>query len=73
MLTYCLKSQKDTESIDSKVLKTKNSRAVLSSTCAICGNKKSRFTKEQEAKGLISSLGVKTPLKKIPLLGDILF
>ena len=73
MLTYCLKSQKDTESIDSKVLKTKNSRAVLSSKCAICGNKKSRFIKEQEAKGLISSLGVKTPLKKIPLLGDILF
>ena len=73
MLTYCLKSQKDTESIDSKVLKTKNSRAVLSPKCAICGNKKSRFIKEQEAKGLISSLGVKTPLKKIPLLGDILF
>ena len=73
MLTYCLKSQKDTESIDSKVLKTKNSRAALSSKCAICGNKKSRFIKEQEAKGLISSLGVKTPLKKIPLLGDILF
>ena len=35
--------------------------------------KKSRFSKEQEAKGLWSHLGIKTPLNKIPLLGDILF
>ena len=36
-------------------------------------NKKSRFVKEQEAKRVLSNLGIKTPLNKIPLLGDILF
>ena len=43
------------------------------SKCAVCGSKKSRFTKEQEPKGLLASLGHKTPLSNIPLLGDILF
>ena len=46
---------------------------MLSSKCAICGNKKSRFIKEQEAKGLFSNLGIKTPLSKVPLLGDLFF
>ena len=46
---------------------------MLSSNCAICGNKKSRFMKEQEAEGLLSNLGIRTPLSKIPLLGDLLF
>ena len=46
---------------------------MLSSKCAICGNKKSRFMKEQEAEGLLSNLGIRTPLSKIPLLGDLLF
>ena len=46
---------------------------MLLSKCAICGSKKSRFIKEQEASGVLSSLGLKTPLDKIPLLGDILF
>ena len=41
--------------------------------CAIWGSKKSKFIKEQEAKGYISNLGIRTPLNKIPLLGDILF
>ena len=45
---------------------------MLSSKCAICGSKKSRFMKEQEAKGLLISLGIKTPLSNIPLLGNIL-
>ena len=43
------------------------------SKCAICGSKKSRFIKNQEAKGLLSSLGLRTPLSKAPILGDILF
>ena len=73
MLKYCLKWKKDTESIDSKVLKTRNGRTILSSKRAICGSKKLRFMKEQEAKGLLSSLGLKTLLNKIPLLGDIKF
>ena len=40
---------------------------------AVCGSKKLRFIKKQEANGLLSSLGNKTPLSKIPLLGNILF
>ena len=43
------------------------------SKCAICGSKKSRFIKNQEAEGLLSNLGVRTPLSKVPILGDILF
>ena len=46
---------------------------MLLSKCAISGNKKSRFMKEQEAKGILSNLGLKIPLSKIILLGDILF
>ena len=73
MLTYCLKCKKDTECVDSKMLKTKNGRPMLSSKCAACGSKKSKFIKEQEAKGLLSSLGLKTPSSKGLLLADILF
>ena len=73
MLTYCLKCKKDAESVNSKILKTKNGRPFLSSKYAVCSCKKSKFVKEQEAKGLLSSLGLKTPLSKVPLLGDILF
>ena len=46
---------------------------MILSTCAICGSKKSKFVKELQAKGLLSNLSLKTPLNKIPLLGDILF
>ena len=73
MLVYCLKCKKGTENVRSKVLKTKNFRSMLLSKCAICGSKNSRYTKEQEVKGMLSSLGLKTPLNKIPLLGKILF
>ena len=73
MLSHCLKCKKSTESINSKVLKTSNGKTMILSTCAICGSKKSKFIKEQQAKGLLSNLGLKTPLNKIPLLGDILF
>ena len=73
MLTYCLKCKKNTNNIDSKMLETKNGRLMLSSKCGICGSKKSRFMKEQEAKGLVINLGFKIRLSKIPLLGDILF
>ena len=40
---------------------------------AICGSKKSRFIKKQEASGILSNLDLRTPLSKVPLLGDILF
>ena len=72
MKTYCVKCRKDAENIDSKIVRTKNSRLVMQSKCSACGIKKSRFLKEQEAKGLLSNLGIKTPLSKIPLL-NILF
>ena len=73
MLSYCLKCKKNTESINSKVSKTTNGKIMILSTCAICGNKKSKFIKEQQAKGLLSNLGLRTSLNKIPVLGDILF
>ena len=72
MLTYCLKCKKDTENKEVKLVKTKNGRIALSSSCAVCGNKKSRFMKEQEAEGLLTNLGIRTPLSKIPLL-NVLF
>ena len=46
---------------------------MILSECAICVSKKSRFIKNQEAKGLLSQLGIKTPLRKVQILGDILF
>ena len=73
MESYCLKCKKNTENIDPKVLSTSNGREMILSKCAICGGKKSRFVKHQEAKGLLSKLGIKTLLSKIPILGDILF
>ena len=73
MLSYCLKCKRNTESISSKVFKTTNGRMMILSRCAICGSKKSKFIKEKEAKGLLSNLGLRTPLNKIPVLGDILF
>ena len=73
MLSYCLKCKKNTESIDPKVSKTSNGKTIVLSQCAICGSKKSKFIKEQQAKGLLSNLGIRTPLNNIPLLGYILF
>ena len=72
MKTYCLKCKKDTENIDPKIFKTKNNRLIMQSKCSNCKNKKSRFVKEQEAKGLLSDLGINTPLSKISLL-NVLF
>ena len=68
MKTYCVKRRKDTENIDPKIVRTKNNRLVMQLKCSVCGIRKSRFVKEQEAKGLLSNLGIKTPLNKIALL-----
>ena len=73
MKSYCSKCRKDTENINLRVSSTSNGRKIILSKCAICGSKKSRFIKNQEAKGLLSNLGVRTPLSKVPILGDILF
>ena len=68
METYCMECKKNTENLDSKIFKTKNSRLLMQSKCSDCGIKKSRFVYKQEAKGLLSNLGIKTPLNQIPLL-----
>ena len=73
MESYCLKCRKNTENIDPEVSSIGNGKVTILSKCAICGSKKSRFIKNQEAKGLLSKLGIKTPLSKVPILDDILF
>ena len=73
MKTYYVKCRKYTENIDPKIVRTKNNRLVIQSKCSVCRIKKSRFVKEQEEeKGLLSNLGIKTALSKIPLL-NVLF
>ena len=61
MLSYCLNCKKNTENINSRVSATSNGRTMILSKCAIWGSKKSKFIKNQEAKGLLSSLGIRTP------------
>ena len=59
------------DSSSSRVSGTRNGETMILSKCAICGSKKSKLIKKQEAKGLVSNLGIRTPLSKIPLLGDV--
>ena len=73
MLSYCLKCKKNTESINPRFLKTSNGKTMILSKYAISGNKKSIFIKKQEASGILSSVRIRTPLSKIPVLGDIFF
>ena len=72
MKTYCVKCKKDTDNIDPKIFKAKNNRLIMQSKCSVCKNKKLRFVKEQDAKGLLSNLGTKMPFSKILLL-NVLF
>ena len=71
MKICCVKCKKDTENIDRKMVRTKNNRLIMQSKFPVYGIKKSRFVKEQKAKGLLSNLGIKTPLSKIPLLNTL--
>ena len=73
MKSYCLKCRNDTEIINPRVSNSSNGRKTILSKCATCGSRKPRFIKNQEAKGLLSNLDVRTPLSKVPILGDILF
>ena len=73
MKSYCLKCRKDIENIYPKVSNNSNGKAMILSKCAICGSKKLRFVKNQEEIGLLSNLGLRTPLSKVPISGDILF
>ena len=72
MKTYCVKCKKDNENIDPKWVRPKNNRLIMQSKCLVWEIKKSRFVKEQEAKVLLSNLGIETLLSKIPLL-NVLF
>ena len=73
MKSHCLKCRKDTENIYPKVSNTSNGKAMILSKCAICGSKKLRFVKNQEAIGLLSNLGLTTADRKVPISADILF
>ena len=73
MESYCLKGKKHMKNINPEVSSTSNGKFMILSKCAICSTRKSKFINKQEVKGLLSNLGIKTPLSKIPVLGDILF
>ena len=73
MLSYCLKCKTNTENINTKVSKTANGKTMILSKCPVCGAKKSKFIKEQEAKGFLSNLDIRIYLSRIPILGDTLF
>ena len=70
--TYCLVCRDYTKNNNPKIVRNRQNRLVIQSNCAICGSKKSRFIKEQQAMGILSNLGIETPLSKVPLL-NILF
>ena len=72
MKTYCVKCRKDIENIDPKIVRIKNNRLIMQSKSTVCEIKNSRFVKEQEAKGLLSSLRIKIPSSKIPLLNILI-
>ena len=73
MESYCLKCKKQTENINPQVSSTSNGKLTILSKCAICNSKKSKCINKQEAKRLLSKLGIKTPFNKLPILGNILF
>ena len=70
--TYCFACRKYTENINPKIVRNRQNRLMIQSNCEGCNSKKSRFIKEQKAMGILSNLGIKTPLSKVPLL-NVLF
>ena len=73
MQSYCLKSAENTKNIILPVSRTINGGIIILSKCAVCGDKKTKFIKKQESKGLLNNLFIRTLLSKIPILRDILF
>ena len=73
MLSFCLRYRKNTESKNPKVARTKNRRIMLLSKCSLCDSTQLKFIEQQEVSEILSSLGIKTPLTKIPLLGSLLY
>ena len=71
MKTYCLVCKENTKNKDAKVIKTKNGRLFLLSKCTVCGNRKARFIKRQEPKGILSSFRIRTPLSNIAGLNNL--
>ena len=69
---YCLTCRKYTENINPKIVRNRQNRLIIQSNFAVCNDKKSRFIKEQKVLGILSNLGIKTPLSKVPLL-NVLF
>ena len=70
--TYCLVCKKYTENTNPKIVRNRLNRLMIQSNCAISGSKKSRSIKEQKVLGILSNLGIKTPLSQVSLL-NILF
>ena len=68
-----MRRNKYTKNINPRVSNTSNGKTMILSKCATCGSKKSRFVKNQETKRILSNLGLRTSLCKVPKLGDILF
>ena len=68
-----LKCKKNTETINPRVLKISIGKTMVLSKCTICGSKKSKFIKKQGVSGILSSVGIRTPLSKVPVLGDMFF
>ena len=69
---YCLVCRDYTENTNPKIVRNRQNRLMIQSNCANCGNKKFTFIKEQQAMVILSNLGIKTLLSKVPLL-NILF
>ena len=70
--TYFLACKKYTKNNNPKIVRNRQNRLMIQSNCANSGSKKSRFINKQQAIGILSNLGIKTPLSKVPLL-NILF
>ena len=64
--------QKNTENINPIISKTKNGGTMILFKYEVCNSKKSGFIKKHEAKGLLSNLGIRAHLSKIPILSDVL-
>ena len=69
--TYCLVCRRYTKNNNPKIVRNRQKRLMIQSNCANCDSKKSRFIKEQQAMGILSNLGIKTPLSKVPLLNIV--
>ena len=73
MSSYSLKCRKNTEIINPRVWTTNNGKRTILSKGAIFGSKEIKIYYKTRSNGKLNNLGLEKSLKKIPLLGDILF